>query len=269
MEFFTKLLESMDGNVIEYCILGGIVILVIILIFSIVSCIKSLGDKDSKRKYSKIDMDYVDDDINDNKEKKLKDPVQDLINVAIEEKKLNSHLEVKEENKVAEKIEIAEKIECIEDVTPKEEKRISKATIEKLDINSITREMKHRLEEEEIIDIDTYEDEQEKTAIISYKELLEAAAKIEANSDNEEEYIEDVVFEFNSKKIIEEEQPKHAMKKFRPTIDISPVFGARRLDKYSEQDDLLKIEEVTDDDQDVEQRESFLQNLQDFRKNLD
>ncbi len=268
MEFFTKLLESMDGNIIEYCILGGIVVLVIILIISIISCVKSLGDKDSKRKYAKIDIDdYEDYDYDKND-----DPVQELINVAKSERleEDNNIIDIsldKEELKIASKIEIPDDVECIDDSSIIEEKNVNKA-LQKLDIKSITREMELRLEED-MTDIDSYEDEQEKTAIISYKELLEAASRIEANADNEEEYIDDVVFEFNSKKIVDEDQPKHAMKKFRPTIDISPVFGARKIDMFSEQDDLLKIEEVTDEDESVEKREAFLKNLQDFRNNLD
>lgn len=263
MEFFTNLLESMDGNIIEYCILGGIVVLIVVLIVSIISCIKSLGNKDLKKKYAKLDIDYDEEETDDC------DPVEELINIAITEKTEDSKIsevevEPKEELKIAEKIEIPEIIEDVEETTVREE---TKAVVQKLDIKSITREMELRLEEE-TSEIDAYEDEQEKTAIISYKELLAAAAKIEANADKEEEYIDDVVFEFNSKKIAQEEQPKHAMKKFRPTIDISPVFGARKLE--TEQEDLLKIEEVSEEDHEIaEQRENFLKNLQDFRNNLD
>lgn len=262
MEFFTNLLESMDGNIIEYCILGGIIVLVIVLIFSIISCIKSLGNKEPKRKYAKLELDDIEDDSIE------KDNVAELIREAEKEKTVSKveEIPVKEEVKIAEKIEIPEIIE--ETVEEVEQKPVT----QKLDIRSITREMELRLEEEalETIDIDSYEDEQEKTAIISYKELVAAAAKIEANADKEEDYLdEDVVFEFNSKKIMSEEieTPKFASKKFKPTVDISPVFGAK-IHATNEQEDLLKIEEI-DQESSTEEQENFLKNLQNFRSNLD
>lgn len=254
MEFLAK----MDGNIIEYCILGGIVVLVIILILSIISCIKSLGGKERKRKYATLDMSEIDNE--EPIQEKTSDHIQELIEVAKSEKEQAEVIydTPKIEQKIAERIEIPEIIEETLD-----DKLEDKKSVEKLDIKSITHEMELRLEEE-AADIDAYEDEQEKTAIISYKELVEAASKIEENDIEE-----DVLFEFNSRKIIDEEQPKHAMKKFKPTLDISPVFGARRARNYSEQDDLLKIEEVEQDSTSSEEREMFLKNLQDFRSNLD
>lgn len=261
MEFLANFLGKMDGNIIEYCILGGIVVLVIILILSIISCVKSLGGKEKKRKYAKLDMSEIDQE-ETNKRESL-DHIQELIEVAKFEKERAEVIydAPKVEQKIASKIEIPDMME-----ETLEEKIEDKKAVEKLDIKSITHEMELRLEEE-AAEIDAYEDEQEKTAIISYKELVEAASKIEEN--DKEEYIDDVVFEFNSRKIIDEEQPKHAMKKFKPTLDISPVFGARRARNYSEQDDLLKIEEVDQDSTSSEEREMFLKNLQDFRSNLD
>lgn len=267
MDFLANFLGTMDGNIIEYCILGGIVVLVIVLIISIISCIKSLDGKDSKRKYAKLDMSEIEDD---KIETEKLDHIQELIDVAEIERKKEEEIiydSPKTEQKIAEKIEIPDVIEDSIDFTQE-----NKKAVEKLDIKSITHEMELKLEEESN-DVDAYEDAQEKTAIISYKELLEAAAKIEANADNEESIDDvDVVFEFNSKKIVgvEYDTPKHAMKKFKPTIDISPVFGTRKeRAEYIEQDDLFKIEEVEEDKKSLEEREMFLKNLQDFRSNLD
>jgi hypothetical protein len=116
-----------------------------------------------------------------------------------------------------------------------------------------------------------YEDEQEKTAIISYKELLEAAARIEANAMNEEDLLEnDVLFEFNSKKVVEAEETvvlNEETKKFKPTVDISPVFGTHKNEIVEDNEDIFAIEEIVEDENIVE-NENFLRDLQDFRDNL-
>ena len=131
--------------------------------------------------------------------------------------------------------------------------------------------MELKLESEAASSVEAYEDEQEKTAIISYKELLEAAARIEANADKEEDYVDDVVFEFNSKKLTEEteavEIPKTVEKKskFIPTLDISPVFGKREAFDLKN-DDIFEIEEVEEETEN--KNEQFLENLNNLRNNL-
>ena len=166
MEFLANFLGKMDGNIIEYCILGGIVVLVIILILSIISCVKSLGGKEKKRKYAKLDMSEIDQE-ETNKRESL-DHIQELIEVAKFEKERAEVIydAPKVEQKIASKIEIPDMME-----ETLEEKIEDKKAVEKLDIKSITHEMELRLEEE-AAEIDAYEDEQEKTAIISYKELV-------------------------------------------------------------------------------------------------
>lgn len=268
MEFIKDFFDSMDGSVIEYCILGAIVVLVGILIASIISCIKSLKKKDNKNiPFSKLSIEEQDIDLDI-------DPIEQLKNEVIDEKKediliLEDEDELKEKENVviASKIEIPQiQEEIVEEIETKPEEKV----IPKLDIKSITREMELKMEEEPSV-IEAYEDEQEKTAIISYKELLEAAARIEANADNEEDYLDDVVFEFSSKKITDEKEnvvsEVKKNTKFVPTLDISPIFGKRDLSKTNQTEDIFEIEEV--EDEKTIENEQFLENLKNFRSNLD
>ena len=288
MELFTDLFKSMDGNIIEYCILGGIVVLIVILIASIVSCAKSLkGDK--KRKYSIIDFEKENDsnidpiaelisEANNAKiEADLKEEEQTdvIVDCDVEESNsvVNDSVLVFDEEDDSE-VSIASKIDVPDVIELNEEHEVSKHehVMKKLDIKSITEEMEMKLEEEQTSAVEKYEDEQEKTAIISYKELVEAAARIEASADKEEDFLDDVVFEFSSKKIADDESSEVVVdnnkKRFVPTLDISPVFGKKNSMNVIEEDDLLEIHEV-DISEETHENEDFLKNLQKFRNNLD
>ena len=100
--------------------------------------------------------------------------------------------------------------------------------------------------------VETFEQEQEENAIISFQELLKFKA--------EQEKI--------MAKDVEEKKPEE-QKKFSNTEVISPIFG--RMEKDEEEVESHELEKTLNIDplkKEIKESEDFLNALKDFRKNL-
>lgn len=100
---------------------------------------------------------------------------------------------------------------------------------------------------------DQYEDEEEKTAIISFSELLKA------NESEAKPVIKEVV------------TPSEAVKKFKNTEVISPIYG--KVSKETTYPTVKKFEPKADEIDIIEEKETkdevFLNSLKEFRSNLE
>jgi len=102
--------------------------------------------------------------------------------------------------------------------------------------------------------VETFEQEQEENAIISFQELLkfkEEQEKLMANTkDNPIE------------------KKKEETKKFSNTEVISPIFGRVEVDEENENHELEKSLNIDPIKKEIKESEDFLNALKDFRKNL-
>lgn len=102
--------------------------------------------------------------------------------------------------------------------------------------------------------VETFEQEQEENAIISFQELLkfkEEQEKLMANTkDNPIE------------------KKKEETKKFSNTEVISPIFGRVEVDEENENHELEKTLNIDPIKKEIKESEDFLNALKDFRKNL-
>lgn len=171
-----------------------------------------------------------------------------LLSMILSSKRKKKELEI-EPPKVKE--EIKENIEEI---------KVSKANT---DLEVMLLKMQKSLDQKEELDrVESFELEQEQNAIISYKELVEAAKKDFNNFDKIE----------NKEENIEEIKPtviatiKEDNKKFKSSVFISPIYGIKNdYDKNnyietSKSNDSLDLEK--------KQNDEFLEDLKNFRNNL-
>lgn len=164
-----------------------------------------------------------------------------------------------------------------------------------IELEKVVGEMQKKIDEtaKEKNDIDTYEREQEETAIISYQELIKAVK----SKENESTAHNEVGMELADTNVVENEEVKNDIKEpdieikrdtldsventknenevfdrhFKTTEFISPIYGKEPQSdiKNLEKNDPNK--EVTMDDiidEDFEEEDEFLDSLKNFRKNL-
>lgn len=143
---------------------------------------------------------------------------------------------------------------------------------EKIDLDFVLEKMQEDLGKKEKDTIRSFEEEQEEKSIISYQELLKKTKK--------EDIIEPLDFK-EEPEIIEIKDEECHEKKFKNSDFISPIYG-----KFNSEIDYPRIhafedldvrnnEKITKEltkekiDTEIEKNEKFLQQLKDFRKNLD
>ncbi len=203
--------------------------------------------------------------------------------------------EVKTEIKEEKEEPIKEEVKKFEDLTKEDIKDIvnddtfiyEQATFHEEDkvneLDNLLAIMEHDLELEKAQEetLEDYEDEQEKTAIISYQELLKAARenKIKTSYDDEEAAIITTKPKVKETPVLEEikkEEELSETKKFKNSDFISPIFGKQEtvsnypkvpnFNRTREQKVKIDDEEVINFDHNTD--EEFLENLIAFRNNL-
>ena len=150
------------------------------------------------------------------------------------------------------------------------------------ELDNLLAVMQEDLEKERALEevTEEYEDEQEKTAIISYQELLKAARENKIKTSYDDEKIAVISTSDNATKksdIIEiEEENLSETKKFKNSDFISPIFGKQesvsdypKVPNFNHQKQQKKEyidEELVDFDNNSD--EEFLESLIAFRNNL-
>ncbi|MDD4644054.1 MAG: hypothetical protein PHW90_03425 [Bacilli bacterium] len=158
-----------------------------------------------------------------------------------------------------------------------------------LDINDIdeTNEKTRNLKEitdkiqaaldNENIDLTKYEQDQEETSIISYAELMKSVGK-KVDTPEKDFSLPDLVHKIEVDEEIEKSEPyiKPVEKpvddtKFKTSVFISPIFGIQEPNKNNikEQPVINEVKEPTYRSDNLKDEEAFLNNLINFRKNLD
>lgn len=125
----------------------------------------------------------------------------------------------------------------------------------KTDIAKVLEKMEEELEHGPSKKAPSFEEEQEKKAIISYRELLKVAGKLKEEIKENEEYGEPKITEkvnFNEIEVEKNEDilDKNKNKKFQSSEFISPIYGKQEETKTNNEN------------------EDFLSSLKDFRKKL-
>ena len=110
-----------------------------------------------------------------------------------------------------------------------------KETKEKNDISDIASEIQKALEEERTVDLTSFEEEQERTAIISIDELMARAKELEIIEDEEtgvnymEKYnLEPAEVNAAVENITHKENDSTPIKSFKVSQVISPVYGVKK-----------------------------------------
>lgn len=174
-----------------------------------------------------------------------------------------------------ERYDSEEETEEISEEPVDEEKQRAKAELER-----VYEQMSADLEKQEKhVDIDAFEREQEENAIISYQELMEAAAKLKEQAPEYETKTEEkadmkVHEALNTyKEHADNAQPKEAYHGFKNSDIISPIYGIQKENEKSSlknpNSGIMKraYEEVSPQSEN-ENNIDFLNSLKEFRKNL-
>lgn len=233
-------MENIIRMLIEKDLLLVVILGIIIILFLILFVVLILTDKGKKKK----------------QEKNFEEDKIEIMNIQKPSKE-NEETEKIEETTLEEKIE------------PNEE-NIS-------DIAEVLASMQSYLEKRNQKDIDTFEQEQEENAIISYQELVNACKK---NKEKEE-------FVAETKKETKEENKLESVKKFKNSEFISPIYGKEKkkddsfeqfLSKNFEKKETSPIQEITSSletefsveefQQEMKEKEEFLEELKNFRNSL-
>jgi hypothetical protein len=126
------------------------------------------------------------------------------------------------------------------------------------------------------IDLTRFEQDQEETSIISYNELMNKAGK-KVEETKEEFSLPNLVHKIETAEEVERTEPyvnpiplKEADNKFKSSVFISPVFGVQGERQIIKGDEpTIKKEEDTYINKNYSEEETFLNNLRNFRKNLE
>ena len=114
--------------------------------------------------------------------------------------------------------------------------------------------------------VETFEQEQEENAIISFQELLKFKEEQEKVMSKEPEV------EVEEKVVEVKEAPKHMAveepKRFTNTEVISPIFGRVSYEEELQNHELEKSLNMSPLKKEIKESEDFLQALKEFRKNL-
>lgn len=239
-------MENIIRMLIEKDLLLVVILGIIIILFLILFVVLILTDKGKKKK----------------QEKNFEEDKIEIMNIQKPSKE-NEETEKIEETTLEEKEEKEEKIE-------QNEENIS-------DIAEVLASMQSYLEERNQKEIDTFEQEQEENAIISYQELVNACKK---NKEKEEIVVE-------TKKETKEENKTEPVKKFKNSEFISPIYGKEKkkddsfeqfLSKNFEKKETSPVQEITSSletefsleefQQEMKENEEFLEELKNFRNSL-
>ena len=185
----------------------------------------------------------------------------------------------KQQEKYEEKL-IKEKKKNKEVESPKEEVKPKKNQV---DLEAMLEKMQQDLEGQNKDKVANFEQEQEDTSIISYKELKKAVEEFDESEELAQEEspisVQDVLA-MRKEEIEKQEDPILSMldkksnskeaKKFHNTDFISPIYGKQetkteypKVPVYEEQEEVLSV--LNDD---TLESEKFLNELKDFRKQL-
>ena len=163
----------------------------------------------------------------------------------------NKKEEIKEEPK---KIEIPEEKEEIEVIEVMEENTDD-------ELENIKKLIEENIENQEPINLNEFEREQEKSAIISYDELVKKAGA------------KKIVYKTKKE---EKENNISNTRTFRPSEIISPVYGTRKekrvsdeVDKSFEEVEKMKYRLTRSNEEEMKDDLEFLGNLKKFRSSLD
>ena len=164
--------------------------------------------------------------------------------------------------------------------SPKEEFKPKKNQV---DLEAMLEKMQQDLEGQNKDKVVDFEQEQEDTSIISYKELKKAVEEFDESEELAQEKspisVKDVLA-IRKEEIEKQEDPilsmldkqndSHESKKFHNTDFISPIYGKQetkteypKVPVYEEQEEVLSV--LNDD---TLENEKFLNELKDFRKQL-
>jgi hypothetical protein len=174
------------------------------------------------------------------------------------------------------------KIEVIKEDIKEEVNNESVVEVKEDILDNILDKMEVDLKTKKVLPTVDYETDQEEQAIISYKELLKV-------KDNPNLYVDDEIIElpsFEKTNLVLDEvsdKTKEAIKKFKNSEFISPVFGKVDNDfeypKPKENPSLEVINKIEEEftkkvdikplKSEYDKSEQFLNSLKDFRKNLE
>ena len=236
-------MENIIRMLIEKDLLLVVILGIIIILFLILFVVLILTDKGKKKK----------------QEKNFEEDKIEIMNIQKPSK----------ENEETEKIE--------DDTLEEKEEKIEQNEENISDIAEVLASMQSYLEERNQKEIDTFEQEQEENAIISYQELVNACKK---NKEKEEIVVE-------TKKETKEENKTEPVKKFKNSEFISPIYGKEKkkddsfeqfLSKNFEKKETSPVQEITSSletefsleefQQEMKENEEFLEELKNFRNSL-
>lgn len=148
----------------------------------------------------------------------------------------------------------------------------------KPEINTIINSIEKDLINDKKTVVANFETDQEQEAIISYQELLKKKETLLSNNNYDDEIVEKIDIEEPIKLDPVSPKTEEAVKKFKNSEFISPIFG--RVDKeveysapkpnFTEIDrEFEKVVNVKPLNTEIKKNEDFLNSLKDFRKNLE
>ena len=186
--------------------------------------------------------------------------------ISIKENKKVDKIEQKKEIK----IEPKEEIEKIEEINDTEEPEIIEVVSSDNSIDKISELLEDGMNNMDPINLNRFEEEKEKNAIISYDELVKRAGAKKIIYKTEKATINEAV---KQEKIQANDEPKG---KFKASKIISPIYGVRKepvVDNNKEE--LIELEDINDknhmmeEDEEIRKEMDFLGNLKSFRSKLD
>ncbi len=250
---FFLILTNMDRNS-KFLLTMIAIIIVLLLIIIIISAISRKREIEAYKARKQVPTDR----------EKIKEKLKKL---DFQLENINKTKEEKEEE-IIEPIEFDEPVE--NPLTPlvEEEKieekpvHVEKEEIEQLDIEDddneierLTRELEKRTDN--TFNLNEFEREQEKSAIISYDELVKRAGA------------KKIVYEKSSKPILDEIDTPQKSKGFTPTQIISPIYGTKSTDvKVNTKTREEKFESYKTGDREIDDDLEFLSKLKKFRREL-
>jgi hypothetical protein len=148
----------------------------------------------------------------------------------------------------------------------------------KPEINNIINSIEKDLINDKRTVVANFETDQEQEAIISYQELLKKKDVLTANNKYDDELVETIEIEEPIKLDPISPKTEEAVKKFKNSEFISPIFG--RVDNeveysspklnFTEIDrEFEKVVNVKPLNTEIKKNEDFLNSLKDFRRNLE
>ncbi|MDD2203544.1 MAG: hypothetical protein PHT75_03720 [Bacilli bacterium] len=184
--------------------------------------------------------------------------------ILLEQKRINSKI-VKEYDKVSENTEVLDF--DIEDIDETNEKTRN--------LKEITDKIQAVIDNR-AVDLTKFEQDQEENSIISYGELMKSVGKPVEKEPEKDFSLPNLVRKIEVDEELDQEEPyvePVEEKKFKSSVFISPVFGIQGQNQNQtktvvESELIKKPTEIYKQDE-FKEEETFLNNLINFRKNLD